>query len=267
MGKQIAFFRKNHADYEISTVSASASESSDQAHAVLDRSNFSSWMTTGSVDANGTFLEVNMGDVRTVSELLLLKHNFKNYHVQYWDDVALSYQEFSPAINPSANSAASNWHRFAAVQTSKIKITINGTQIANSEKYLYQFIATELIGQLDGWPVIKDPSISRGLKLNTMLSGRGYLLESLGQYTAKLTVENWKSDADLSIVEALFNSNEGFLFWPCGGDETQFSSRRIGYRMEDLFLMRCSNAYKPEFYKGIYVSGMKIEIDLVEVVT
>jgi hypothetical protein len=267
MASQILFFKKNYADLEYDYVTVTASEGQDLATNILNRSNRSAWATVDSTDASGTTLEINLGDVRRVTDLLLLKHNFKSFHIEYYDDDSSVWSDFATPINPTDNAEASNHWNVSEVQTSKIRITINGTQTPDSDKYLYQFIVTERIGKLEGWPIIKDPTLSRDIKKTKMLSGKMHVVESVGFYSATLSVSNWKNASDLEIIEELYNSSEGFLFWPCGGDTSQFFSVRQGYRMEDIFLVRCMNEYQPEFAKGFYQSGIKIDVQLAEVIT
>jgi hypothetical protein len=264
MPQPIIFFRKNTADYEISTVSITATEGSSSIASVLDRSNRSCWGTQGSVDANNTQIVVNLVDVRTLDSILLLKHNFASFKLEYWDDVNLIWVTIQSV---SGITAASSYFSFASILTSQIRVTIYGTQVANSDKFLFQFIATQKIGQLNGWPVFNKPMMSRDIKKQQMLSGKTYITQSVGFWTTSLTVQNWSSPQDLAIVESLFDSSEGFLTWPCGGDESQFSSVRKGYRMEDIFLTRCANEWSPEWAQGFYKSGMKVQIDLIEVTT
>jgi len=267
MSGQIIFFNKNFADFEKTYVTVTASEGQDAAAYILDRSNRTAWGTAGSVDASNTTLEINMGDVGTIDSILLLKHNFKNFLIQYWDEVGAAWTGFAVAINPTNCTDESSYFNFASVQTSKIKITIYGTQVANSEKTLCQFIATSIIGQLAGWPVISKPIIGRNLIQQKLLSGKSRIMQSVGFYAASLGVECLSSDADMTIIERLFNASEGFLFWPCGGSETQFRSVRQGYRLEDIYLCRCKNEGSPEWRSGLYTTGMKIKLDLLEVTT
>lgn len=267
MAQQIKFFKKNRADFEYTAVTATASEGQDTAANVMNRSNRSAWTTSGSADASGTTFEVNFGEVRRLTDILLLKMNWKSYTGQYWNEDTSAWAAFPTAVSETTNSAASKHHTFAAVNTSKIKFTINGTIVADAEKYLYQLVATEEIGQLNGWPVVKNPRVGRELKQTKMLSGKVNIVEAVGFFTVKLSVANWSDGDDLDLVETLYDMSEGFLVWLCGGDEDQFSSRRQGYRMEDIFLMRCANEYRPEFVRGFYKSGLKLDIDFVEVVT
>jgi hypothetical protein len=264
MSGQIIFFEKNKADYSNPNVSATASQGAAYAEYALNRSNNSAWVTTGSVDADNTTFTVDFTDPRLISEILLVKHNFKAYTVQYYD--GSNWQNFSPAISETTNTAETNRYSVTEVSAYQIRITITGTQTANQDKYLYQFIATKLIGQLAGWPVIKSPVLSRGRRSTAMLSGKRSITESVGHFECSLAVKEWKSNADLTIVETLYARNEGFLVWLSGGVTSQFSSVRQGYRLEDIFLMKCANEYRPEFVDGIYPRGLAIDMDLIEVV-
>jgi len=262
--EQILFLNKNVADFSDDNVAAAASQGNDYASFALNRSNNSAWMTTSSVDSDNTTWEVDLVDDHYITDILLLKHNFKAFTIQYWDGAA--YVDFSTPISETVNAEDTSHFTFDSQNTTKIKITITGTQVANSDKQLFQFIATTQIGQLDGWPIIK-PTILRNRKLIKMLSGKIEVKESIGAFKADLSVKILSNDADLTIVESLFASNEGFLVWLCGGDEDQFRSERIGYRLEDIYLMKCTNEWKPLLYKGLYQAGMKVDLKLSEVVS
>ncbi len=267
MASQLRFFRKNFADFEKSYVTATASQSPSTAINVLQRSNRTGWGTSGSVDADNTTLTVSFGDLGTVDSILLIGHNFKAYTVKYKDPTSGVYTAFSPAIAPTNSTDTTSFFSVTSVQTTDIQITITGTQVANSDKVLNQFIATTSLGQLAGWPVITAPTLAVNLTELATLSGKSAIIQNVGKYSTSLVVPNWSSSADLAIVESLYNSPEGFLFWPCGGDQSQFSSVRQGYRLQDIFLVRCKNEFTPEFTDGLYKTGMNLQIDLVEVIT
>jgi hypothetical protein len=264
MSSQIIFFEKNKADLSYENISATASEGSEYAPYVLNRSNLSAWLTTGSVDANNTTLTIDLTEDRVITDILLLKHNFKSFTVKYWN--GSTYVAFSPAIAPTTNTSASNYYEVTQVETSKIQITILGTQTPNEDKYLYQFIATEKLGQLNGWPVIQGPTHSRNRIKNKTLSGKMNIVENVGGFSCALTVAFLKDSSDLDVIETLYAANEGFLVWLSGGDESQFLTRRQGYRMEDIYLMKCVDEYRPEYVSGIYKNGIKIELSLQEVI-
>lgn len=264
MGQQVRFFKKNKLDISNDVAVLTASQGSDYVNYVRNRSNDSAWLTTGSVDADNTYIEVDFVDERDIDFIFLVKHNFKAYTIKYWDGAA--YQDFSTAISVTGNTADVTSHGFTKISTSKIKLTIQGTMTANSDKYLYQFIATEVIAQFDRYPIIRDPAFDRNLLRTKMLSGKTAVAENVGGFEVTMRLTNTKTAGDLSIFETLFFSLEGFLVWICGGDETQFFTRVRGYRKEDIFLMKCANDYSPEFVKSLYDFGLDVSVKLVEVV-
>ena len=266
MSGQLTFFRKSYCDYERTYVTATASEGTG-ALSVLDRSNRTLWGTSGSVDANNTTLTIDMVDTVTIDTILLIKHNFKNFKIQYWDLVGLVWANFSLAINPTTSTDSTSYFTFTPVQTTKLVLTIYGTQVVDADKVLCQFIATAKIAQLNGWPVLKKPLLSRNLQERPMLSGKRHILQNIGFYSVSLSVKNWSDATDLTTVETLYSSSEGFLFWPCGSNQTQFRSVRQGYRLEDIYLVRCKNELTPEFVDGLYQAGLNLQIDLIEVIT
>lgn len=262
---QILLFKKSKTDYTDSDVVATASQGSIYAPLALNRSNTSGWITTGSVDADNTTFTVDMVNSHIVDQILLVGHNFKAFTVKYWDGAA--YQAFSPAINETTNTATTNRFSVTSVETTKLQVRITGTQVVNSDKRLAQFIATELIGRLNAWPIIENAVFDRYKRVTKMLSGKSLIAENIGGFSCDLSVTIWSNNADLTIVESLYNSNNGFLVWLCGGDTSQFSSVRQGYRLEDVFLMKCTNDFQPNWVEGLYKSGLGLQISLSEVTT
>lgn len=264
MSGQIRFFEKSKADFALPSVVLTASQGNDYVRRIIDRTNLTAWMTTGSVDADNTTIEVDFGDTRRIDTILLIKHNFKSYKVEYWNGSA--WTAFPTPIDETVSTASSSFHQFTAIETTKVLLTIRGTQTANDEKRLYQFIATEEIGQFNGWPMIKKAVTSRNRVRTKMLSGKESIREQIGAFSVSLSVTVLRDSDDLALIEALHASNDGFLTWLCGGVESQFSSVRRGYRLEDIFLMKCATELNNEFYQGIYVNGLVPKFDLIEVV-
>jgi len=99
-----------------------------------------------------------------------------------------------------------------------------------------------------------------------MLSGKSNFVSQIGGFTVDLKLKYWNDDDDLTAIEQIYTNRLPVLVWLCGGDEDQFTFKRIGYRMEDIYLMRPSNDYIPQWYSNIYTTGIDINIKLVEVV-
>jgi hypothetical protein len=267
--QQIIFFEKNKIDLSnvnVSlTVTDSVATSTGQSfiNFIRNRNNRSAWLTTGSSDAGTTTIEGNLSDVWLLSELLLIGHNFKSFTFKYYDS---GWQDFSPAINETSNTDLTTHFNFTPVSFSRFQLIINGTQTANVDKILRQMILTTKIGsgQFEGWPIMKRPQISTNKKKTLMLSGKVNVVEGVESFSVNITTKNWSSENDLDIIEDVYTRRQGVLVWPCGGDETQFRSIRKGYTKEDIFLMRPTNEYQPEWASGFYKSGMKINMKLAE---
>jgi hypothetical protein len=270
MAAQIKFFNKNKLDIDNVDVNITVTDAvaTDDGEALLDlmrnRNNASAWITTGSTDAANTTLVFDMVDERPVSDIIIVKHNLKAFTVKYWDGAV--YQDFSTAISETVNTEETSYYSFTEVQTSKLQLIITGTQTVDDDKTIRQFIATDklLTGQLVGWPIIKSPRHNSSKQINKMLSGKVNVVESVGAFSFSLTVSNWTKDADLNIVEEIYFGRKGVLVSLSGGDDAQFTNRRIGYRKEDIYLMRTVNDYSPEWSKGIYTNGLKINMKLAE---
>lgn len=264
MSSTIVFADKNKLDISESEVVITASQGNDFTDFMRNRNNTSAWVTSGSVDADNTNIVVDFVNGVDLSLIALCKMNFKSYTIQYWN--GSTYVDFSTAINVTLNTQESRSHEFTSVNTTKIRLIITGTMTANEDKFLYQFIATNLIGRLNGSPIIKNPTVSREKLKVKLMSGKTAIKEQVGFFATKLQIKVTSDSDDLDIIEQLYLTNQGFLVWLCGGDESQFSSRRIGYRKEDFFLMKCSDEYTVEWYRGLYMSGQVVDMDLVEVV-
>lgn len=262
---QILFFEKNYADLQNPNVTATASQGNDFVDYARNRKNTSSWQTTGSVDADGTTYTLDFVDEVDVDQIILLIHNFKSYNVQYWN--GSTFTDFSPAINETTNTAENTHYNVTEVSTSQIRLTINGTFVADSDKYLAQFIVTKRLGKLNAWPEIKKVELSRNRVINKMLSGKDSVVENVGKYSANLSIKAWSDDTDWTLFETLYARFNGFLYWPCGGDETQFSTVRQGYRLEDIYLVKFTDENTPEYYKGLYKAGLKVSIRISESVS
>jgi hypothetical protein len=317
MAQQIKFFRKNYIDQSYSNITLTVTDAtaSDTGSSILtylqNRKNTSAWLTTGSADAANTQLDIDWGTSLDLDTLILVKHNFDAYTIQYWNGSA--YVDFSTAINESSLTPTTqndppaspsvgdkyivgtgtgawasqdgkytewngtSWdfydtsrlektaiHSFTTVATQKIRIIITGTMVADDDKILRQLICTKAIGQLNAWPIVRTPLISRNKKTTRALSGKVYLAESIKSFSCTLEVESLKNADDMAIFEELFEKYEGVLIWLCGGDESQYSSMREGYRLEDIYLVRPVSEYSPEWFLGLYQAGVQFLVNLEE---
>lgn len=263
MASQPIVFDKNKLDISNPNVTLTASQAQAYADSVRNRSNANAWITTDSVDADNTTFEADFGEQRTLTDLILIRHNFKAFTIEYWNS---GWVAFATPIVETVNSSDVSHYNFPEITTERIRITITGTMVANSDKFLYQLIATTRIGQFKNWPVISGVELDRNRVKTQALSGKYSIIENVGGFQCTFRVNFWRTQSDLDIVETLFDATEGFLIWLCGGDQAQFFAARKGYRLEDIFLMKCENEYSPNYVKGVYTNGLDLSLKLVEVV-
>lgn len=274
MGQQIRFLQKNIMDlsYPQATITVTDLVAYNSGQEIVDfvrnRNNSSAWLTTGSNDSANTQLLAQFGVGRDISTIILVKHNWKAFTIQYWDELTTSWKDFSTPINETNNTDSTSHFDFNRVETNQIRIVISAVQIVDEDKELYQLIVTDSIGvgQLEGWPQIKNPTHDTNKRKTKMLSGKVHVVESVGSFQCSLEVANWRSVNDLTLVEDIYFRREGILLWLCGGDESQFSVASRGYRKEDLYYVRPTNSFEPEFVKGTYSNGQKIKMDLQEAI-
>lgn len=272
MSGQITFFEKNIIDLDndnvtITVTDAVADDSGqDFVNLVRNRNLTSAWFTTGSTDAANTQIDFNWGEATGITELIFIRHNWKAFTIQYWDGA--NFVDFSTPIAETANDDSTSRFSFTEVQTDQIRVIITEAQVVDADKQLFQAIVTNkiLTGALNGWPVIRSPRHSTNKVVTPMLSGKRNVIESLGFFSCQLSVESWRDDEDLTLIERIYFGRSPVLLWLSGGDEDQFSTKRIGYRNEDLYLVRPTDDYTPEYLKGLYKSGLKISMKLEEVI-
>lgn len=265
----IKFFRKNIIDLDntVPSVTITDGTATDTGQDFVDlmrnRNINDGWMTTGSTDAGTTTMVVSFGETRSFTDIILSGHNLKSYTLKYHDGT--SYVDFSSAIAPTTNTASSTHHQFTEVQTSALQLRMLGTMVPNSDKYIRQFIVTELYGSFTIEPEVQ-PQFDKDRKVTKFLSGKSYVAKSVGGFNCRIRMKNaGANSADLTLVERLFNSYEGFLVWICGGDTSQFELVREGYRLEDIYLMDLVNEYTPEYIESRWYQGLPIDMKLVEV--
>lgn len=272
MSGQITFFEKNVIDLDNENVTITVTDSvadengQDFVNFVRNRNLTSAWLTTGSTDAANTQLDFEWVDQNTISEIILVRHNWKAFTIQYWN--GSSFVDFSTPISETVNADSTSIFSFTAVQTDQIRIIITAAQVVDADKQLFQIIVTNkiLTGALNGWPVIRSPRHSTNKIVTPMLSGKRNVIESLGFFSCQLSVESWRDDEDLTLIERIYFGRNPVLLWLSGGVEEQFSTNRIGYRNEDFYLVRPTDDYTPEYLKGLYKSGLKISMKLEEVI-
>lgn len=268
--EQLLFFEKNKADpnFFIAGASTTASENSELSDLAVNRKNTSAWQTDDSTDAANTTYTLDFGRVVELDSLILIGHNFKDYDIEYFDGAIFKLFTLVTGGTTSftGNTSNESFHETVkVVDAERVRITIKATFVVDDAKILTQFITTEKIGQLKGFPVMGGIRVGRDTSATEALEGLANIIDRQGGYRTTLAVSNYTLQADLDIIDLLFNKVDGFLFWPCGGDDSQFIPLVEGYRFKDIFVSRFVGQFRPNKNRGIYNNGIKFRVLLRQV--
>jgi len=264
---QILFLRKNFIDLQKPNVDITVTDSvalnngQNSVDFLRNRNNISAWQTTESSDAANTVLLIEMFDFQDVDFIQLVKHNFKDYLIEWRDNLDV-WNEYVNVVGSSTDTSIHE--QLIAVCTNTIRITIYNTKEADDDKELRQLIITEKQFRFEGWPVVKKPKHSQNRKENKMLSGKSRFVTSRGAFSTELEIKLTGNDHDLEMHEDIYYQAEGLLLLISGGKEDQFRTQRKGYRNEDIVLVKVADEYSNPYDKGIYSNGIKIKMKLKE---
>lgn len=268
----VSFFRKNLFDLSNKGASVLVTDAVaiDDGAAFLNllrnRNNTSGWSTTGSTDAANTTLNVDLGSQYDIDFIALVKHNFKSYTIEYFDEALEIWRNLTPVIAVTNNTEETTFHTFTKLSIRRFRLIITGTFVADEDKFLRQLIFTTKYGEMVVEPIIV-PAFDKNKNTTKYLSGKRHIRTSPVSFACRIAMNNVVEESDLLLVEELFDySYEGFLLWICGGTIDQYPSLRYGYRLEDFFLVNLENEYSTEWEDSRYANGMGFDLRMSEIV-
>ena len=258
----IKFFKKN----EMTNGSASATSGDSSSKFILDLDVDTYWTSVGSSDAETEIITINFGSTKSINRILLLDHNFKSFTVKYLS--GSSYVAFANVVGIGGTSLSgisettfskdSSYYEFDAVSTSAIQISIATTQTTNAEKYLGQSIATTELGTFVGYPEVTKIDLTRNNRFKKTLSGRYSVQKSQQTIGYSVRFKNYPTNdvynVDIDLAITLFESEDPFLVYPCGGryESQHFNFQLPGFRLRDCILSQVKKGYKLKYVKNIY---------------
>lgn len=264
MGKQISFYEKNFLDFDNDAATITATDANDFAGYMRSRSLRFAWMTTSSVDADNTVIEIDLANTYLIDRIFLLDHNLKSFKVELYDFDAGTWSEKYSISDEEKSTTQIELEEFYG---RRFRVTIYGTQVPDSDKRINRIVITKMIGRFKYWPLIESVMVDQAKVSRKTLSNRTSINRNTGVFACKLKIEHWRQEEDIVLIERLYRQVEGFQVWLSGGDESQFFYPTEGYREKDLYLMGITNEWQPNLKNGIYPNGFKVQIDLVEVVS
>ena len=255
----IRFFKMNYADPNRIAATVTVDNNNAEATSLVNRDPLFIWSSVGSDDTDTVTLSVDFGTPRTIDSLILTNNNLRNFTLQYLNGSSV----WTNVVNVTANAASTFYRQFTPVTTQQVRLQMKTTRIADAEKTVQDFIITQSIGQLVGYPVstFKPDGIQ---KKKTMLNGKDKFVLSGYSNTITLNFRDHMGTNDRDLFNDLVSLTEAFLIWPSGGDAMQFVHDDIGYRLEDIFLVSVDKGYSHTWTKNLYFSGFNATLTLSE---
>lgn len=247
----------------------------------IDQNTITRWRSSGSSDSITETLEVTFSASSTINRILLTDHNLKEFTVKY--NVAGVFTDFTTVvgldgalgggISETAFADDTAYYEFDSVTTDKILISMAKTQIADQEKFINQVVSTLELGTLEGFPRIRRLELNRNLRSTKVISGKRLIQPSERSFRARLEFKNYPRSlsSDITLIFNLFNRDDAFLVWICGGRRgIAFHGTNgfqlDGYKLKDIFQVFFERAISPAYSKNVFSNSVNFRADLHEVI-
>jgi hypothetical protein len=268
----IKFFERNTALFSSGTTAA-ASSNSASANNILTNRQLTYWQSSGSDDTTTETITVTFNKTVTIDRILLNRINFKQFTIKY--DVTGTPTDFTTVvgldgalgggITETAFADETAYYEVDSISTTVIYITATKTQITDQEKIIYNLFTTAELGTLESYPNITNLQFSRNSKKSKVLSGLENIQKSFDTASFSLTFKSHPSQSDMNLITTLYDEEESFLVWICGGrrGSTYFRYDLKGYGLRDIFNMQADGPITPSYPNSIYVNAPNNSIKLV----
>ena len=268
----IKFFEQNYALFR-NGGRATATSNGDSAKYMLDISRYTRWESIGSNDLTSETITIDLGTPKRIDTLLLSGINLKEFSIKY--SAGATFLDFSnvvalngktkTAVNETAHEYDAAFYQFDPVTVSQIQIIASKTQVADQQKIIGQMIATEEIGTLLGFPRMR-PLASRNETKAKALSRRYVIQKTYETNRFRITFKMHPYQNDEDIIEKLFDRDDPFLVYPCGGrtGKPYFKIEQKGWRAGDIYNVQTTGRMKNEYERGVYSLGFNKSITLEE---
>jgi len=268
----VKFFEQSYALFK-NGVTATATSNDDAVKYILDVSRYTEWISIGSNDLTVETLLVTLPADKTINRIFLRDMNLKDFTVKYWNGSAFTAFTnvigvngvSTSGITETAYARDTSYYEFDAVSTDKLQILANKSQVVDAEKFIGGFVVTEEIGTFEGFPRVQ-PAANRNETRKIALSKRAVIQKSYETNKVKITFKTHPYQSDLDIIETLFDREEPFLVYPCGGrtGTTYFKVEQKNWRLKDIYNVQLTGGLKNEYEKGVYTLGFNKSITMAE---
>ena len=267
----VKFFSRNKAIFG-DGATASASTNDESAKFMLAISRFVRWESLASNDLTTETIVITLPAATTIGVIFIASHNLKDFDIKYnaaqdFTNVSGIDGDLVGGIVETAFVDDTAYYTFDPVSVTSITITANKTQIVDAQKFITFFMATTELGTLAGFPRIQKVRHSRNIKSTKVLSGKGVIQKSHETTSFEMRFKTHPIQADITLLETLYDREESFLVWLCGGRRGTdfFTIEQKGWRLRDVYNMQSTKALGADYEKSIYQNGVNSRMSLIEV--
>lgn len=266
----IKFFERSTALFSDGTVAVATSNSAS-ANNILTNRQLTYLQSIGSDDTTTETIIVTYNKTVTIDRIILNRMNFKEFTVKY--DLASVFTDFTTVIgldgalgggiSETAFADETAYYEVDQISTTGIQIEVLKTQIADAEKIIYNLFTTTELGTLEYPPQIAG-GFNRKQRQSDVLSGLANIQKSFEVNSFGLEFTSHPSESDMDLINTLFDSENSFLVWLCGGKRGSSSFRFDikGYNLRDIYNMQIEGGIAPNYPGSIYVNAPNNTISL-----
>jgi|GEM_PF-4904567 len=254
------FFKMSYADANRKTANLTITSNDAMKIGLVNRDPLFIWQSIGSDDSTPVVFTVDFGTSRTIDSFILTNTNLKGFLLEYLNGSNV----WTTLLSETANVATTYFKQFAPVTCQQIRLTMNTTMTANAEKTIQDFIITQQIGQLTGYPGPNFTNNNGNSTKKKMINGKEKFILSGFARSFKLNFQDHVGNPDRDLFTTLVEMVEPVLVWASGGNETQFLHADPGYRLQDIYLMNVDNGYSHKFTGDLYCSGFTAPLTFTE---
>ena len=248
---------------------ATASTGNGAADSILSMNRYLRWDSVGSDDTTAETITITF-DSTTIDRIFIVDHNLKDFSITYGSG-ASSFANvvgidgaLGGGIVETAFAQDTAYYEFDQVTTDQINITATKTQTVDAEKYITIFVTTNELGTFEGYPNVR-PQVDANEKREQVQSGKFITQKNFESFAAQLSIEH-SVQADVTLVDTMYESQDPFLIWLCGGKygSSNFSVNFKNWRLKDLYQVQTFNDMKTTFRDNSYVGSPITSIRMAE---
>ena len=235
----------------------------------LSMNKYVRWDSVGSDDGTPVGFQVLFPEPTTFSRLFVVGTNIKEFIIFYnnsdnFTNVISLNGPLVGGITEMDNTLDTLYYEFDEVTANSITLVMEATQIPDQDKYITLIAVTNEIGTLEGYPTTT-PEIDANEKVARTQNGKFITQKGFEVFSGRLQLE-YTSQNDINIFNSLYEGQEPFLIWLCGGKfgEENFSVEFKNWRLIDLFQVQTSGRIVTTFRSNVYTCSPLITVRFIE---